>query len=685
MSKKIKQERLDKLFNEILMAEAFNEQELQPVIDESVRRYTNQYVPNIGRNWSVIINEFYPIVQFNLPNTFLNTPRAFLKPKNKFYIAKQRDPISGEKVEVQLDSSKSAQTQEAIINYRLSEMQYKQEVKKCVMDSLLFPHAVLWHGYKGNFGMTNENEMFIRDEKTFVKHIFPLDFIKDPNVSFEEIESGMWVGRIIDIPLEDFLEMDDVLDIDKKGSIKTFKGYGIGVGTKDQIKAATEGKDRATLAKYRRPLLNYANKDFQDSEACDFVRTYEVFLRPTRKERREGLPGKILLLSSSQSKPLRESDWTIKAEGFPSLILQFNPVPGSHLAMSDIDTYKNAVDQKNAIFNLQLRNAQENSKVWVAIATGEGFDGEEDIEKIKVGDQTILCFKSDTVNGKMTMASPSGMASSELYIIDTRVQRNIENLSGVSDLRKGFLQSGEESATSVQIRNAGSSARPAYRQDIMADFLRSSVKYLLQLEKQYTTMKEAVRIVGTLDVQWSDEPTKEAIQADVDVDIDVVSMLPEDPERELRNLRETLILFSQAIQSPAIYGKIQQEGKTINLSPLIEQILMRMKIKNPDIYRNIEPQESQGYASIQQLREAQQNVLSTVTQGQIAVPPQEGDDHRVKIEVYALFSQLIQAMGQRAEVLEQLIVMQQSLLEQEMAKEGKSESPLKQSDNIQGV
>jgi hypothetical protein len=285
----------------------------------------------------------------------------------------------------------------------------------------------------------------------------------------------------------------------------------------------------------------------------------------------------------------------------------------------------------------------------------------------------------------MTMASPSGMASSELYIIDTRVQRNIENLSGVSDLRKGFLQSGEESATSVQIRNAGSSARPAYRQDIMADFLKASVKYLLQLEKQYTTPKEAVRIVGTLDVQWSDKPTKEDIQADVDVDIDVVSMLPEDPERELRNLRETLILFSQAIQSPAIMAKIQQEGKTINISPLIEQILMRMKIKNPDIYRNIEPQESEGYASIQQMREAQQNVLSTVSQGQIAIPPQEGDDHRVKIEIYSMFAQLIQAMGKKAEVLEQLIMLQQSMLEQEMAKEGKAESPLKQQDNIQNV
>jgi len=684
MPKKISQDRLEKLMNEIQMSEAFNEEELQPIIDENIRRYTNQFIPNIGRNWSVIINEFYPIVQFNLPNTFLNTPRAFLKPKNKFYITKERDPISGQKVEVQKESQKSANTQEAIINYRLSEMEYKQEVKKCVIDSLLFPHAILWHGYKGNFGMTNENEMFIRDEKTFVKHLFPLEFIKDPTVSFEEVETGMWVGRIIDIPYDDFIEMKDVLDIEKS-TIKTFKGYGNEIGTNSQLSAASKGEDRQKLGKYRKPLLQYASEDFQNSDKCDYVRTYEVFLRPTRKERREGIPGKILLLTHSQKKPLRESDWTIKAEGFPSLVLQFNPIPGSLLAMSDIDTYKAAVDQKNAIFNLQLRNAQENSKVWVAIATGEGFDGEEDIEKIKVGDQTILCFKSDTVNGKMTMASPSGMASSELYIIDTRVQRNIENLSGVSDLRKGFLQSGEESATSVQIRNAGSSARPAYRQDIMADFLKASVKYLLQLEKQYTTPKEAVRIVGTLDVQWSDKPTKEDIQADVDVDIDVVSMLPEDPERELRNLRETLILFSQAIQSPAIMAKIQQEGKTINISPLIEQILMRMKIKNPDIYRNIEPQESEGYASIQQMREAQQNVLSTVSQGQIAIPPQEGDDHRVKIEIYSMFSQLIQAMGQKAEVLEQLIMLQQSMLEQEMAKEGKAESPLKQQDNIQNV
>ena len=679
MSKNISKDRLRKVFNEIKIAEKYNKEELRPVIEENIMRYTNKFVPDIGLNWNVIINEFYPIVQSNLPNTFLNTPKVYLKPKNKFFITKERDPVTGGMKSVQKESQKSANSQEAIVNYRIEEMGYKNEVQKSVMDALILTHGVLWHGYKGEFGMTEEDEVFIINGKTFAKHVFPLDFLKDPCVSFSECSTGMWVGRIIDIPFDDLVE-DNKIKLDKKS--KGFIGYGTKIGTASAMdKIKNGGQDISVLGSMLEPMINICGDDFKNSTQCRYVRCYEVFLRPTRKERREGRPGKILLLSNEQDTPLRESDWTIKAEGFPSQILEFNPVPGRHLSLSDICTYKDSVDQKNAIYNLQLRNATENSKVWVAIATGEGFDGEEDIEKIQQGDQQILMFKSDTVNGKMTVASPSGMASSELYLIDGRIQRNIENISGVSDLKKGFLQSGEESATSVKVRTAGSSARPAYRQDIMSDFLKASTKYILQLEKQYTTPKDAVRITGTLDTQWSENPSKQDIQADVDVDIDVVSMLPEDPERELRNLNTVLSLFSQAIQSPAMMTKIQQEGKTINISPLIEQVLLRMKIKSPEIFRSIEPKESMGFASIQQLREAEENIMSIMQTGQIKTPPKEDDDHKVKIEIYSVVNKLMQAMGKKVDVLEQLIQIQSSMLEQIMAKEGKAEAPIQLDSN----
>ena len=679
MSTKLSKDRLRKLFNEIKISEKYNDEELKPIITENIRRYTNQYKPDIGTNWQVIVNEFYPIVQSNLPSTFLNTPKIFLKPKNKFYIANMRNPLTGKKEPTQLDSTKSAATQEAIVNYRLTEIGYKQEVSKTVMDALVLTHGILWHGYKGNFGMTGEDEIFIRDESTFAKHVFPLDFIKDPQVSFDEVETGMWQGRIIDIPYDDLVE-DKELTIEK-GKIKGFKGYGTKFGDKGKDNG---GQDRATPSRQPRTMLDCTDKDFQNSTQCRYIHCYEIFLRPTRKERKEGKPGKILLLTDEQDSPLRENDWTIKAEGFPGKVLLYNPVPGCHLPMSDIDTYKSSVDQKNAIYNLQLRNATENSKVWVAIAT-DGMDGEEDIEKIQQGDQTILLFKSDTVNGKMNVMSPSGMASSELYLIDGRIQRNIENLSGVSDLKKGFLQSGEESATSVKIRNAGSSTRPAYRQDRTSDFLIGSTKYILQLEKQFTTVKDAVRIVGSLDIQWSEKPSKEEIQADVDVDIDVVSMLPEDPERELRNLQTTLMLFINAIQSPQIMAKIQQEGKTINLSPLMDQILTRMRLKDPDIFRSIKPEEKMGFASIQQLQEAQQNVMSVIYKGQIATPPKEEDDHRIKLQIYTMVSELLKGLKQDSQALQQLIIMQQSMMEQMQAKEGQAEKPIQLDQNVRNL
>jgi hypothetical protein len=101
------------------------------------------------------------------------------------------------------------------------------------------------------------------------------------------------------------------------------------------------------------------------------------------------------------------------------------------------------------------------------------------------------------------------------------VDKNLQDKSGVSDLKKGFLQSGEESATSVKLRSAGGSARPAYRQDIMSDFLKESFTYTLQLLKQYVSVEDAVRVVGSLDLEWSDNPSEEDLQAEVDVELEL--------------------------------------------------------------------------------------------------------------------------------------------------------------------
>lgn len=658
---KISDERLKELWGKIKMSEALNEQELEPIMRENLERYTGIHVPEFGANWDIILNEVYPIVQQQLPSIFFKNPRAFLKPKNKTYIAKKRDPISGKMVDVQVDSMKSARTQEAILNYDIEQMKYKIEARRTLMDALLSPYGVLWHGYKGDFGMTEEQSMFVRDEKVFVKRTSPLRFVYDPCVTISTIDEGEFVGRVIDIPYRDIVE-DDKLNITKE--LKGKFGFGQKIGSKNEQQAREASSSFLDILKTnsnKKSLIDYAGKDFKTTSGSKYIRCYEIFLRPTKKEKREGKKGLILLLTDEQKEPLRENDWTIKAEGFPSKVLQFNELNDEMFGISDIDVYKHVADQKNIVINQQIENAQETNKVYIGVSDEDA--DEESLEKFVDGDNNIVRFKSGKPGDRMFISSAGGSASSELYMLDTRIQQNLDNASGVNDLKRGVLRSGEESAYSVKQRMAGAAARPAYRQDIMVDFLKESFVYINQLQKQFVPIKDAVRIIGSLDLEWSENPTKEEIQAETDIDIDVISMLPENPQEELARLNETLSLMIQGITIPEVRMKLAQEGKTINISPLVEQILLRQKIRNPEIFRNIRPEESEGFVSVQQIRQAERNVDAALSGTEVPFPPKESDDHVAKLEVYGAIQKLLQKANQTSDVLDMLIQQQASLLQ----------------------
>jgi len=101
-------EMLKRLHNEIKLAEKRNEAELLPVLQENLARYTGRFIPNLGINWDIVLNEVYPIVQFNIPSVFFRNPRAFLKPKTKTFQATRRNLKTGNMEPVFLDATKSA-------------------------------------------------------------------------------------------------------------------------------------------------------------------------------------------------------------------------------------------------------------------------------------------------------------------------------------------------------------------------------------------------------------------------------------------------------------------------------------------------------------------------------------------------------------------------------------------------
>lgn len=671
-------EQLLRLKMEIKMSEAFLQQELTPIIQENLERYTGHFTPGMAQDWDVVLNEFYPIIQYSLPTIFFRNPRVFLKPRNKTFIAKKRNPVSGVMEEIEMDSGKSAKTQEAILNYILQEINYKKETRRVLFDALLMPYGVMWHGYKGDFGMTEEQSMFIKNESLYVKRLSPLRFHKDPAVTIANLDEARWVGRSFDIPIQDLWD-DDTLDVDKK-EIQGKIGFGQKIGTKnalEELQMATQGTDYVKVFQSgSRALIEYTNDQYSKSKNVRFVTLYECFVRPSKKEMRNGEKGKVVLLTDEQTKPLRVSPWPYKFDGWPVEILQFNEVQDSMLGLDDFRTYKSIADQKNILTNELIRNSKQLNKVWVAMSK-DGMSAEEDQQKIRDGRNNLVLYDGESVAGKMAVVSAAGGASSDLPGTIQNVDRNLQDKSGVTDLKKGFLQSGEESAASVEIRNAGGSARPAYRQDLMSEFLKGSCGKLNKMNKQFMTIKEAVRVIGSLDIQWSDNPSKEEIQADTDVELDVYSMLPEDPEQELKQLQMALNMAIGAIEDPTgkLVQKLAQEGYTFEISPLIDQILQRLKIRNPDVFRHIKPEESQGYSSNSELLAAKDNVNAAL-QGspQMPSPPAPGQDHNARLVIYKEIQQIIQqgeqtgvipANSHAMQMLQQLIQIQGALLAEE--------------------
>jgi len=185
MSDSIPKDTIRRIRQEVVLAEKLNQNELEPIVRENLNRYCSRHAPENAsvQDYDLILNEIYPIVQRELPAIFFRNPRVFLKPRNKTFIAKRRNPQTGVVEEIELDSQKSAKTQEAILNYKLEEIRYKKETQKVLLDALLFPHGILWHGYKGNFGMTEEKSLWIEDDDVLAvcwpsTHVLITDFYR---------------------------------------------------------------------------------------------------------------------------------------------------------------------------------------------------------------------------------------------------------------------------------------------------------------------------------------------------------------------------------------------------------------------------------------------------------------------------------------------------------------------------
>lgn len=651
---------LSALWQEIEICEQKIRLEVVPVMTESLMAYTGQRISADNQDCDVVLNDVFPIIQQKLPYLFFRKPRALIKPRRKNVFVRKRNPVTGELQNKRVDGTKLAKTTEAAINWDLHESGFEEEMDKVSLDLALYPYSYLWQSYNADFGLREDETMFIKNERIFQKRIRPDLFLWDTSGSDEG--EWQWIGRKVLVRLTDVLD-DPRYRKQAKDSLEGVPGFG------DKTPKTAHGADSSTIGSTG-TYADFLSDDFKQSIQSKRIWLYEIWKKASLKERLAGKRGKVYVLSrESGTEPLFESDdWPLKQEGFPGELFKINPLNDKVPGLADPLTYLPLIDEKQTETNYILDLLKKSSNFSLVLNSTK-FSDEEAVRKFESGETKILMSNSNLDPGDVTSVTPGSVPAAAFQVLQN-TNAQLEKQSTVTSTRLGIKPPGEMTATQAEILEKGLQSRPTIQQKLIGRTLTKLARKRIQLLKQFKKKKDIVPILGTFDIEWSDEFSNADITDEVDVTIDIQSMLPENPAVEIANLMKMMELMFQALANPSIYQKILQEGKTFNFSPFIEQILLRMNLRDEEMFRPVRPEEGEGFTPNAVLMEAQRETITAIVQGQVE-PPQLGELHDVHLVIHESILQLLIAMGQRAPALEQHIAQTKQLQLEEEQSSGK--------------
>jgi len=199
-------------------------------------------------------------------------------------------------------------------------------------------------------------------------------------------------------------------------------------------------------------------------------------------------------------------------------------------------------------------------------------------------------------------------------MVDTKIDKDIEEITNLTEIFRGTKPRGEQTATQTQIQDIRGSSKFSNRLDMTADFYIRVIRKDIQLMKQFYSIERMQEITGTNDVSWSDRWSEEKIKLEFDLEIDISNMVPTNEAVEREQSRRMLEDISAAVSNPAVMAKLEAEGTDLSLTEAIKEVFKTHNIKNDKILIILSPEEKQ--------RRQQQRLLQMAQQAQETKPAQ---------------------------------------------------------------
>lgn len=271
--------------------------------------------------------------------------------------------------------------------------------------------------------------------------------------------------------------------------------------------------------------------------------------------------------------------------GLPIVVLVDQDVPGTILGIGEIDPVRTLMVAMNQSINMRFDNIKMilEKPMQAKAAAMKWFKtwkwGRNNVMVVD-NDGDIKPFELPDVTGNTFVGTMQFFQS----IIKERLGRG------------DFLTAnrGNKTATEVDAMAAEQNARMGYKVNNVENFVKEITTKMMMLNQQYLKKERAVRILGAealtkLKSKVGEEKLKmtkddvgflkikpEDIAGGFDFIVESGSMKTADTNKEIGNLNNALQLVMQSIP---LY---QQQGKEVDPTPIIDNILAKLGVKNLD-------------------------------------------------------------------------------------------------------
>jgi hypothetical protein len=464
----------------------------------------------------ITVNLVYSQVKVELPSIYFKNPKLFIKA-------------------IKPSAVYRARIQEIVLNQDMEVMDLKSEIRKAIVDVILFGTSFLKTTYFINY----DEESLQPGDKGQILNLVNR-FAGNPIASVDN-EQPAEVGengpqsirtspynvafRVGAHDLRDpgFIAIKSRLYVEDVKNDKYYKN------TEDlQPNVVIRDDIQGKMAGYWGPGVE---------DASAMVDAWEIWdIDKNRK----------FVLVEGHDKPIVPPDDNPYPYDHPLDILKFTDIPEEMWGMSEVEPALPQIDELNVHRTIHLRHSKKYAARKTLIKRGIAND-EETKEALRNGEDTLVEIDGNpTTDANVLEDAP---LPADTYRFMSLLKDDIVEVQGITPYKRGLLQ-GADTATEANIAENNSQSRDSDRVDLLGACIKRVMRKVRLCRKEFTPGEYIVQITddvnaGKLWEVWN----KETFTDDIVMDIEYGSTLPQNAQTKMTTADA---LYDRLIQNPTI-------------------------------------------------------------------------------------------------------------------------------------